>query len=315
MKKLLVFVISVLVMMPSICWSQGKIESPKTKEFVKKEKNSLNSKSGRNKHLLLNKIENIEGQLLKFEQDTILDDNVLESRIINNENNNLNPDTIYKYLKIFNDTEFKKSIVKIAQPYCLIDNMGKSYGRNGNQEFNIIYNIAIITKKGILCSYDIKEPWLQDKAVEKYLKNYTPQLLESTIIYNNKEFSMNIDSLLYFPISPNFNFLKSRINSNLDIQLSNTIKPQWIIWVQENVHNNPITNNSNRYINHTSLSYETFIQDIDSEMTNYSPPFEYDAQIGYLVSFNTTERDPYIFNICGVLIKNQNQWISYYLND
>ena len=106
---------------------------------------------------------------------------------------------------------------------------GKSFGRNGKDEFNSVLAMAVKTEDGIMMHGSAFKPWQNDPDFNKYESEYDGVLTQ--ISYCTIGDSIFVPAAI--PTSPNasYDFIDSQTSGGLIIDDQKGNKNGWIIWV------------------------------------------------------------------------------------
>ena len=123
----------------------------------------------------------------------------------------------------------EKSICVTSLSYKITNKeSGKSFGRNGKDEFNNVLAMAVKTEDGIMMHSSAFKPWLNDPDFKKYESEYDGVL-------TNISYCTLGDSILVpgtIPSSPNasYDFIDTQTAGGLYIDDQKGNKKGWIIW-------------------------------------------------------------------------------------
>lgn len=106
---------------------------------------------------------------------------------------------------------------------------GKSFGRNGKDEFNSLLSVAVKTEDGTLLSSASLSPWKIDTDFMKYADDYNGVL--TSVMLCGVTDSLFVPATLPTSVSGSYDFVDAQTMGGLVIDGQQGVKKGWVVWI------------------------------------------------------------------------------------
>ena len=217
--------------------------------------------------------------------------------------------------KLASDALIEKSLngsmVIVEQKYQLKEvKTGDLYGRGGNDEFGTAYGIGVMTKDGIVLTEELIRPWVYDEDYKPYSENksYEPVLFKTSIKtaaqteFTSIETNVNGIKEIDEPY-----FLMPKSNGKIGLPISDTTGTLdgWLVWASIPVGEELGVSSSLKLI----VTSKKQVELKKNEFRIDAPQSLDKILFGLFTVPRVTQTGCISFEICGVIYKNESEWM------